>query len=203
METLDCRGLACPQPVVRCRAFLEDLRPRRCAVLVDNAASAENVARFLEGRGYAVETRREEGLWRLNAAADEGGSGPEPETLSAGASVPAGEHGKILALIAAETLGRGSEELGAKLMAAFLNTLPEMGEALWRVVLLNGGVKLSAVPGPALDALRRLEAGGVGILACGACLAHYGLTTARAVGETSNMLDIVASLTLADKVIRP
>lgn len=41
------------------------------------------------------------------------------------------------------------------------------------------------------------------MLVCGTCLAHYGLLEAKAVGETSNMLDIVTSLDLADKIIRP
>jgi hypothetical protein len=41
------------------------------------------------------------------------------------------------------------------------------------------------------------------VLVCGTCLTHYGLLEAKAVGETSNMLDIVTSLDLADKIIRP
>jgi intracellular sulfur oxidation DsrE/DsrF family protein len=86
-------------------------------------------------------------------------------------------------------------------MATFLATLPEMGDALWRVILLNGGVKLAATPGDALQALRKLEQSGVSVLVCGTCLAHYGAD--KAVGDTSNMLDIVTSLSLADLVIRP
>lgn len=31
-------------------------------------------------------------------------------------------------------------------MGNFLSTLPELGESLWRVILLNGGVKLAATP---------------------------------------------------------
>ena len=88
-------------------------------------------------------------------------------------------------------------------MATFLATLPEMGDALWRVILLNGGVKLAAMPGDALQALHKLEQSGVSVLVCGTCLAHYGLHAEKAVGETSNMLDIVTSLSLADLVIRP
>jgi selenium metabolism protein YedF len=110
---------------------------------------------------------------------------------------------KILVFITTENLGYGDEELGAKLMTTFLATLPEMGDALWRVSLLNGGVKLAATPGNALQSLRGLEQSGVSVLVCGTCLAHYGLHTHKAVGETSNMLDIVTSLSLADLVIRP
>ena len=81
--------------------------------------------------------------------------------------------------------------------------MPELGPRLWRLVLVNGGVQLAARPGPALESLQKLAASGVSILVCGACLGHYGLLETKAVGETSNMLDIVTSLDLADKVIRP
>ena len=100
-------------------------------------------------------------------------------------------------------LGHGSDELGAKLMANFLATLTEMGGTLWRIVMVNGGVKLASTPGRALDALKKLEAAGVSMLVCGTCLEHYGLLDQKQVGETTNMLDIVTSLDLADKVIRP
>ena len=106
-------------------------------------------------------------------------------------------------LITTETLGRGDDALGAKLMDNFPATLPELGDALWRIVLLNGGVKLAARPGKALDSLRALEAAGVSILVCGTCLDFFQLLEKRAVGQTTNMLDVVSSLALADKVIRP
>ena len=95
---------------------------------------------------------------------------------------------QTLVFITTETLGRGDDELGAALMKNFLSTLTEMQD-LWRIVLLNGGVKLAE--------------SGVSILVCGTCLNHYGLLEKKQVGETSNMLDIVTSLDLAGKVIRP
>ena len=52
MKTLDCRGLACPQPVMRTRDALEQGRPQELLVLVDNAAASENVSRFLRRSAY-------------------------------------------------------------------------------------------------------------------------------------------------------
>lgn len=207
MHSLDCRGLACPQPVIRCRDFLESSRPRHCEILVDNDAAATNVGRFLEQRGFAVSVARErDDLWRLHASRPNVADAPQTPQAPQGAAAPAAplaEQARTLVFLTTETLGRGDDTLGEKLMATFLATLPEMGDSLWRLVLLNGGVRLSATPGPALDALRALEQHGVSILVCGTCLAHYGLADAKAVGQTSNMLDIVTSLMLADKVIRP
>lgn len=201
MKEVDCRGLACPGPVVACSRLVKEEAPSALAVLVDNAAAVENVSRFLRTSGYAVAgERREESLWRIRASRD-GGSASDAAPQSQPA--PSAPRGKTLVLITTETLGRGDDTLGARLMDNFLATLPELGDALWRIVLLNGGVRLAARPGKALDSLKALEAAGVSILVCGTCLDFYQLLEKRAVGQTTNMLDVVSSLALADKVIRP
>ena len=199
MELLDCLGLACPQPVIRCRSAVDN--GMKCLeVLVDNEPALENVQRFLQSRGYTLSATVEgPQKWRIRAALDADASV---------AAAPEEQKGheqdlRTLVLITTETLGRGDDTLGTKLMENFLATLPELGSRLWRLVLVNGGVKLTAQPGPALESLQKLAQQGVSILVCGACLGHYGLLEAKAVGETSNMLDIVTSLDLADKVIRP
>ena len=203
METADFRGLACPLPVVRCRDLLragaKDLR-----LLVDNEPAVDNVSRFLRGQGFAVSVAQEgPACWSLTASADEA-AGQPPAAPEARPAASAAKNGpRTLALITTPTLGRGDDGLGAKLMTNFLTTLPELGSHLWRVILINGGVTLAATPGPALEALQRLAADGVSVLVCGTCLTHYGLLEAKAVGETSNMLDIVTSLYLADYIIRP
>ena len=91
--------------------------------------------------------------------------------------------------------------LGAGLMLNLLNTLNEMGEALWRLVFLNSGVKLTIEGAETLPAIQHLVAHGVSVLVCGTCLNHFNLLDRKRVGETTNMLDIVTSLQLADKVI--
>ena len=110
---------------------------------------------------------------------------------------------KTLILITSETLGRGDDDLGARLMATFLGSLPELGQSLWRIILLNGGVKLAALPGPCLENLKSLAASGTGILVCGTCLMHYGLMEQKQVGETTNMMDVMTSISMASKVVRP
>ena len=55
MEILNCRGLSCPLPVTETRDYIENYpQLNRFQVLVDNPASAENVKRFLESRGFGV-----------------------------------------------------------------------------------------------------------------------------------------------------
>jgi intracellular sulfur oxidation DsrE/DsrF family protein len=72
---------------------------------------------------------------------------------------------------------------------------------LWCVVLLNSGVKLAVGGSEVLPGLQALEQAGVRLLVCGTCLTHFQLLEAKQVGETTNMLDIVTAMQLADKVI--
>ena len=52
MKEIDVHGLACPAPVLRTKATLEQERPDVVKVVVNNAASQTNVQRFLESQGY-------------------------------------------------------------------------------------------------------------------------------------------------------
>ena len=76
-----------------------------------------------------------------------------------------------------------------------------MGDELWRLVLVNNGVKLAIEGSPVLEDLLAYERDGLTILVCGTCLSHFELLEAKRVGETTNMLDIVTAMQLADKVI--
>ncbi|THB66344.1 MAG: sulfurtransferase-like selenium metabolism protein YedF [Desulfovibrio sp.] len=201
IPALDCCGLACPLPVLRCKELIEDSRPESFTVMVDNDAAKQNVSRFLSGQGYSVEAQADNGKWLLAASLQ--GDSPAPTETSTDMSqytcAPAVQQTTVF--LTSERMGQGDDDLGAKLMANFLATLPEMGEELWRLVLVNGGVKLAATGSPVLESLTALEKSGVTILVCGTCLDHFGLLDARAVGQTTNMLDVVTSLQAASKVI--
>ncbi len=211
MQCLDFRTLPCPQPVVQCRAFLVENNPETLQVLVDNDAAVENVTRYLTQQGYDVRCEPQGADFALMAHRDVAAVASASHVVPAQAKMEdrdaATDTESILVFITTETLGRGDDTLGTKLMNTFLATLPEMGAALWRVVLLNGGVKLAAHEGgedsDTVKHLKALEGMGATIMVCGACMQHYGLLEHKRVGETSNMLDIVTSLQLASKVIRP
>ena len=52
MKEIDARGLACPAPVLQAKAALQKESPNGVRVVVDNAASQQNVQRFLESQGF-------------------------------------------------------------------------------------------------------------------------------------------------------
>ncbi|MFH2098786.1 MAG: sulfurtransferase-like selenium metabolism protein YedF, partial [Pseudomonadota bacterium] len=114
---------------------------------------------------------------------------------------PKGAARKVLVLVAADRMGRGDDALGAALLGNFLKTLPEMGPELWRLVFVNSGVKCAVAGSPHLEALEACEKAKTSILVCGTCLTHFNLLDQKKIGETTNMLDIVTSMQLADSVI--
>jgi len=203
---LDCAGLPCPQPVLQCKQCLDNENPAELAVLVDNEAARENVSRFLATRGYAVAAERQGGLWKVTGTASGAAASPgQPPACDCAPMSPAEMarlDSKVAVFITSDTVGRGDDELGRKLMENFLATLPELGPELWRIILVNSGVKLSVEGHPALAKLQALAAAGVSVLVCGTCLNYFGLLDKKLVGETTNMLDVVTSLQLASKVIQ-
>ncbi len=196
METLNCRGLSCPLPVTETRDYIEN-HPQlnHFQVLVDNPASAENVEKFLKSRGFGVSVETSESNFKINA---ERAGGPTCEAVVQ--DLIQGVQ-KTIILITKDKLGTGDDYLGSQLMLNLLKTLKEMEKSLWRLVFLNSGVKLTIAGAESLPLILGLAEQGVSVLVCGTCLNHFGLLEQKMVGETTNMLDIVTSLQVAEKVI--
>lgn len=58
---IDARGYSCPMPVVMVRQAVKEKGPDTLEVLVDNRCAVENIKRFGNNQGYAVDvTPREE-----------------------------------------------------------------------------------------------------------------------------------------------
>ncbi len=199
---LDCRGLACPQPVMQVKELVDQGAPNQVEVMVDNEAASQNVSRFLGSQGYDAVVKAQGGDFLVKAVRDPAAApSPAPDVSAMACPAPApGEH-KQLVFVRADRIGQGDDELGRGLMKNFLATLGEMGPELWRIIFVNSGVKLCIQGAPTLEVLQELEKSGVSILVCGTCLNHFDLLKQKAVGETTNMLDVVTSLQVASKVI--
>jgi selenium metabolism protein YedF len=163
---------------------------------VDNEAAKQNVSRFMESQNLQVSVRQEEFGFLIT-----GKMGQSPVTEVAVTEKPGAVQKKIMVMVANDSMGHGDDKLGVKLMASFLKTLKEMGEELWRLVFVNNGVKLTIDGSDVLPVIQELENHGIHILVCGTCLTHFNLFDQKRVGETTNMLDIVTAMQLADKVI--
>ncbi|MDY7038741.1 MAG: sulfurtransferase-like selenium metabolism protein YedF [Thermodesulfobacteriota bacterium] len=196
MKTIDCRGLACPAPVLRSREAIEKEGLTKLTVKVNNEAARKNVSRFLESQGFTVLSKEDDGEYHVTGSRE--GKVEHKESI---VEKPGADQKKIMVMVTSDRIGHGDDELGSKLMVSFLKTLKEMGEDLWRLVFVNNGVKLTIAGSEHLSALKELQEEGLHILVCGTCLTHFDLIDKKSVGETTNMLDIVTAMQLADKVI--
>jgi selenium metabolism protein YedF len=104
-------------------------------------------------------------------------------------------------VMSADTLGRGSDELGSTLMANFLRKLWAASEKPAAILFYNSGVRLLAEDARALDALAGLAHAGVDLVACGTCVSFFGLVDALRAGRVGDMQEIVQIMLAADKVV--
>jgi selenium metabolism protein YedF len=194
-ETVDARGLPCPQPVILTRNALKE--NTSIITLVDTETAQENVARMAKKAGATVRVERHGGAFHLHITQEGGAPTPTP---AASPTTGSGQ-GPLVLVIPSDVMGRGDAELGHILIRGFFHTLGEVEPMPDTVIFFNSGVKLVVEGSPVLDDLRALRDQGLEILACGTCLGHYALKDQVAVGEISNMYTIAETLLNAGKVI--
>jgi len=193
MKEIDCRGMACPQPVVTAKKALEDTEGKEFILIVDNLAARDNVERFAKSQEAVVDVEQKGNDFYLRiqkrSACDLAGSAQKAE--------------KVVVYINSNLLGIGEEALGAILMRAFLKTLLDLKPIPTKLIFINSGVRLTSEGSELLETLRAFSDKGVGILSCGTCLDFYVLKEKLKIGIISNMYDIAQSLLEADRLIRP
>ncbi|MGZ3493183.1 MAG: sulfurtransferase-like selenium metabolism protein YedF [Thermodesulfobacteriota bacterium] len=196
MAVLDCRGLACPQPVVSTKQALDQIKEGELMVIVNNASSCNNVERFALSQGCSVKIREagEDFYVHIHKAVGEHVRKATQPDLKAK---------KVVVYINSQHLGSGDEDLGSFLMKAFLKTLLDFETQPNRIILVNSGVQLAAEGSKVLETLQMLSEKGVEIICCGTCVDFYELKGKVKVGRISNMYEIIDSMLEADRVIRP
>lgn len=195
-EEIDCRGMACPQPVLTAKQALERVKEGIFTLIVDNPSSCENVQRFVRSQGclVGVEKRGEDFYLHVEKAKlKEKKKSVRRER----------KEDQVVVYINSNLLGVGDEALGSVLMRIFLKTLLDLEPKPARLILINSGVRLASEGSEVLETLRLLSQQGVEILACGTCLDFYGLKEKLRVGNISNMYVIAQSLLAADRLVRP
>lgn len=198
---LDCKGLSCPQPVLQAKDALER-GADDVEVVVDNEASKNNVARFARNQGLEVEEL---------ALGDDcfkvlirGRFSQSEQTLNEDdftCELPSGKG--LVYVISADSMGRGSDELGWGLLQTYIQTIKDVKPLPAKILFYNAGVRLVTEESGALEALKQLQKQGVEIMACGTCLDFFELKSAIKIGQISNMYDIMSSMTEASQVVSP
>jgi len=195
MKIINAKTLNCPGPVLKTRAAIEVYKPEELSVIVDNEPARQNVCCFLESNNYQTSVQEEDKDFVIT-----GKLVKQPLQSEKWRPLEI-EEKKIMVMCATDRIGFGDDDLGIKLMTSFIKTLKEMGPELWQLIFVNNGVKLTIEGSEVLPTLQDYANNGLNILVCGTCLNHFGLLEQKRVGKTTNMLDIVIAMELADKVI--
>lgn len=194
MNTLDCRDLKCPHPVVEARKQLLDAPEQPLKVLVGDDVARENVTRMATSMGFSTKDEVVEGGFALTL---------EPEGVATTAEEQAMVQGKTVLYIGSDQMGQGSEELGQVLMKNYLFTLTELTEFPDQMFFVNSGVKLACQGSDVLEALNTLACNGVDIASCGLCLDYFEKKEDLQVGRITNMLEIAEAQQKAGRLIKP
>jgi len=197
IKEIDAKGLACPAPVIQTKNAVENTSPAIIRVIIDNEAAKQNILRFLESAKYNTSCENKEECFIITGTI----SKKYEKEHTPERNEPLGNARKIMVMVSSDRLGTGDNNLGFKLMENYIKTLKEMGRELWRLILVNSGVRLAIKDSTVLNDLKNLKSNGCSILVCGTCLSHFDILDKKEVGEITNMLDIVTSMQLADTVI--
>jgi selenium metabolism protein YedF len=195
MKTLDVRGLACPEPIVRAKRALVDDREPAVALLVDSAVTRENLRKFAAAKGFRWDEEGGAGQWHITLTSDAAGDGP--------AAAPAPAARAAVVLCAKKTLGAPNGELGGILIRAFFKTLVDLDNQPEAVIFINEGVHLPCADEAIVEHCRALAERGVEIVSCGTCLDYFHLLDQLKVGRVGNMYDIADTLLRAGAVVAP
>lgn len=196
MKKVDCRGLNCPEPVLKTKDALASDPDMKIYVLVDNETARENVLRFVKSQGKSAVWEKEDSHFIISISGEPKHEESELLFLKDDGSIE-----KPVLFIASDEIGAGSRELGTMLMRNFIYTLTKREKLPRAIIFMNSGVKLTITDSPAVEELKELEVNGVQILVCGTCLDYYELKEKHLIGQVSNMYDISDLLLEASRVV--
>ncbi|NMS90753.1 sulfurtransferase-like selenium metabolism protein YedF [Clostridioides difficile] len=194
---IDARGLACPKPVINTKKELDKIEEGIVVTTVDNETAKENVlklAKSLNCEANIVDEKENfisiEIIKGQNILDKQNNVDKEECKLE-----------DTCVFISSDKMGLGNDELGKVLIKGFIYTLTESKPYPKYVLLVNGGVTLSAENEETIENLKILENEGVEVLSCGTCLDYYNLKDKLQVGSVTNMYTIVETLKNASNTI--
>lgn len=190
-NTIDCKGLKCPQPVINTKKYFDAIEEGEATVIVDNEVSKNNVVKFAESNGFSSSVEEKDNLYYI--VVTKGSCSCKPMSF---------DTKKLTIVISTDKMGLGDDKLGATLMKSYLYALSESDNLPSDLLFLNAGVKLTVEGSDSLDSIKKLAEKGVNILSCGTCLDFYDLKEKLAVGEITNMYTIVEKMNSSDNTIK-
>ena len=142
METIDCRGLSCPLPVVKTKKVLEDLKEGSIVTIVDNQMARENIKSLANKLNTTYEVEEKAGDFYITITKKQ-----EPPEEDKGIDQSPKKNpwveDNLVILIGNDKMGVGEEELGNILIKGYLYALTEVEPRPNKLIFVNNGVKLN------------------------------------------------------------
>lgn len=194
---IDCRNLACPEPVIRTKNALEGLKNgEKLEILVNSIAPKENISRFLKNQNVKFSVEQNGTETKITAV--KGESKLELTNFDEFVCEITPKTKKTVVYLNEEYAGSG--DVGVSLLSKFLGALLQVEKPEY-VICVNNAVKMTTNRAhPSFKPLKDLEAAGVKILSCGSCLEAYKLVSDLSVGEMSNAYEVMQILTTHEQI---
>ena len=190
---VDARGLACPQPVIKTKKELDNIKDGIVITIVDNEIAKENVLKLAKSMNCNVSHSIKDDLHYIEIR-----KGEEDIVIE---EISKENIDDRTIYISSEKMGNGNDELGEVLIKGFIYALTEVKPYPKNIIFVNSGVKLATINEATVENLKVLEGYGVNIISCGTCLDYYNLKDKLQVGSITNMYNIVEMFTNSQNTI--
>jgi len=211
-NTLDLRGLMCPEPVLKTKKMLDQNPQEPLEVLVDSQVNVMNLTRLANSLGLQLQSEEEQDGYKVTIKKnEEAGSQISPHTHDSSRKVvPESRQSNSeksssssVVFIAKDTFGEGDRDFSVNLLNVFLQTIMQAGHRPQAILLANSGVRLMDPDSSVRKVLDEFHDSGSQVLACGLCVEYYGLKEKIKPEQITNMYAICEYLFSADKLITP
>lgn len=191
MKFIDARGQNCPIPVVMAKkAFQEG--EKIIKITVDNQTATKNLEKLAQNNGMEYACTPVGADFEVTMGGTLAESAPEDAVV---------HQGNWALFVTDKAIGQAPNELGETLVKMYFYTLAQ-GDKLPGVCLfMNEGVKLLENP-EIVQSFNELEAKGVKLIFCGACLNFYGISDLCKPENISNMYVIIEEMAKYGKVVK-
>nr|WP_314375210.1 sulfurtransferase-like selenium metabolism protein YedF [uncultured Campylobacter sp.] len=185
---LDCRNLNCPEPLLRTKKALGELKiAESLEILVNDVAPRENIKRFLAKNGFEAQISQAGADTLIKTVKTDELKDESIDDIYC--DVAALKRGKVIFLNEEQC---GSGPIGKSLLAKFLGAALSLDEKPVKVICVNNAVHITTNRGhECFEAIKKLNEAGAEILSCGSCLEGYKLVDKLAIGEISNAYEIM------------
>lgn len=190
MKIIDARKQACPLPIIRAKEAMET---QTCIqIIVDNEIAKENLEKLAKQKNYTFSfNKNNDNLYEIVLSKNDTCSIiEEPSQLTTG---------KLL-IVDKDKIG-GDDKLGEKLMANYFFALTKASTLPAIIQFYHRGVFLCHKNSAILDELKQLVDLGVKIYVCGLCIDFFNIKDEIAVGQVTNMYEIVETQMKMKEVI--